>query len=206
MMIVQTHFHFYQCDHYVCRLSRRLHRRTYSASGPNFVWHIDGNDKLNPYGFGISGCIDGFSRYLLWLNVYRTNKDPKVIAGYFYETLEEIGAGPILIRVDAGTENGTVKDIQSSLMGNGRNGRMNTWIEGTSTLNQRIESFWGHLRKQCLEFWMCLLHDLKERGDFTGDFLDVNILRFCFMAAIQVSDDWISFTYYSLMNILKRVM
>ena len=28
--------------------------------GPNDVWHVDGNDKLVPYGFHIHGCIDGW--------------------------------------------------------------------------------------------------------------------------------------------------
>ena len=27
--------------------------------GPNFVWHLDGYDKLKPYGFSIHGYIDG---------------------------------------------------------------------------------------------------------------------------------------------------
>lgn len=28
--------------------------------GPNYVWHLDGNDKLGiKYGFYIHGCIDG---------------------------------------------------------------------------------------------------------------------------------------------------
>ena len=26
---------------------------------PNFVWHLDGYDKLKPYGFAIHACIDG---------------------------------------------------------------------------------------------------------------------------------------------------
>ena len=32
------------------------------SCGPNYVWHIDGYDKLKPFGIAISGCIDGFSR------------------------------------------------------------------------------------------------------------------------------------------------
>lgn len=28
--------------------------------GPNYVWHLDGYDKLKPYGFAIHACIDGF--------------------------------------------------------------------------------------------------------------------------------------------------
>ncbi len=110
-----------------------------------------------------------------------------MIAGYFYEAINQLGGCPKLIRVDAGTENGTLKEIQESLMGGGRNGKSNSWIEGTSILNQRIESFWCHLRKQCLEFWICLFHDLKENGNYNGDFVDVNIMRFCFMGLLQVS-------------------
>ena len=53
----------------------RLHRRIYTSKvftrgycvdnnpmfpkGPNFCWHLDGYDKLSPFGFHIHGCIDG---------------------------------------------------------------------------------------------------------------------------------------------------
>ena len=33
--------------------------------GPNYAWHIDGYDKLKPYGFALHGCIDGYSRKIL---------------------------------------------------------------------------------------------------------------------------------------------
>ena len=58
------------------RGKRRLRRRKYYAPGPNYVWHIDGHDKLKPYGFSIHGCIDGFSRKIIWLEVGVTNKMP----------------------------------------------------------------------------------------------------------------------------------
>eukprot|EP00731_Ephydatia_muelleri_P000292 Em0001g292a len=32
-----------------------------SFQGPNWCWHIDGCDKLKPFGFPIHACIDGFS-------------------------------------------------------------------------------------------------------------------------------------------------
>ena len=53
------------------RIHRRLKRRQYVNPGPNFAWHIDGYDKLKPYGFAIHGAIDGFSRRILWLEVDR---------------------------------------------------------------------------------------------------------------------------------------
>ncbi|KAL5474075.1 hypothetical protein EMCRGX_G028649 [Ephydatia muelleri] len=41
------------------RRMRRLQRRRYWNQGPNWCWHIDGYDKLKPYGFPIHACIDG---------------------------------------------------------------------------------------------------------------------------------------------------
>ena len=32
------------------RMGRRLRRRLYYAKGPNYIWHLDGYDKLKPYG------------------------------------------------------------------------------------------------------------------------------------------------------------
>jgi hypothetical protein len=47
------------------RSAHRLRRRTYINKGPNFAIHIDGYDKLKPFGVAIHGAIDGFSRYVL---------------------------------------------------------------------------------------------------------------------------------------------
>ena len=43
-----------------------LRRRMYTNPGPNFAWHVDGYDKLKPYGFPIHGAVDGFSRRVMW--------------------------------------------------------------------------------------------------------------------------------------------
>ena len=67
-----------QLDPYSAKLRKhkRLHRRRYVADGLNFVWHLDGHDKLKPFGFSIRGSIYGFSRYLIWLEVASSNKKP----------------------------------------------------------------------------------------------------------------------------------
>ena len=73
--------------------SRRHHqfrRRQYTNLGPNWCWHVDGHDKLKPYGFAIHGCIDGYSRKIMWLKVGRTNNKPHVIAYYFLECVKPV--------------------------------------------------------------------------------------------------------------------
>ena len=44
------------------RSQHKLKRRAYSAKGPNFIWHLDGYDKLKPFGLCIHKAIDGYSR------------------------------------------------------------------------------------------------------------------------------------------------
>ena len=46
-------------DGVTARKQRRLRRRMYSNKGPHYLVHVDGYDKLKPYGFAIHGAIDG---------------------------------------------------------------------------------------------------------------------------------------------------
>ena len=82
------------------RRRRRLRRRVYVNQGPNHCWHMDGYDKLKPYGFPIHGCIDGFSRKVLWLRVSRTNNNPSVVADWYLEAVRDQGGCPTKIRTD----------------------------------------------------------------------------------------------------------
>ena len=95
------------------RRNRRLSRRTYSSKGPNHTWHVDGYDKLRPYGFLISGCIDGFSRRIIWLRCAFTNHDPAIISGYFLDSVRQLGAFPETVRTDCGTENVTTPQFRN---------------------------------------------------------------------------------------------
>ena len=94
------------------RRRRRLHRRKYISQGPNYVWHIDGHDKLKPFGFSIHGCLmDGFSRKLLWLEVGPTNKMPEVVAKYYLDTVKDLGGVPVKVKADDGTAHALIEPI-----------------------------------------------------------------------------------------------
>ena len=57
-------------------------RRIYDTNRPADVYHIDDNDKLKRCRIAIHGCIDGFSRKMLWLHVSTSNNDPLIIANF----------------------------------------------------------------------------------------------------------------------------
>ena len=44
---------------------RKLRHRLYYSPSPNWVWYLDGYDKLKHYDFEIHGCTDGYSRHVL---------------------------------------------------------------------------------------------------------------------------------------------
>ena len=80
------------------RSRNRLQRRQYNGKGPNFIWHLDGYNKLKPYGFCVHGCIDRYSRQVMWLEVGHTNNHPGVIANYFLNCVQQVGGTARVIR------------------------------------------------------------------------------------------------------------
>ena len=97
------------------RRAKILRRRTYRSPGPNYVWHVDGYDKLKPYGFHVHGCIDGYRRKIIWLKLSRTNNDPAVTGQHFLDAIAKYGGCPLLLRTDNGTENVNMAAIQAYL-------------------------------------------------------------------------------------------
>ena len=61
-----------------------LIRRKYSTPGPNFIWHVDGYDKIKPSGFAIHAAIDGYSRRVLWIEV-RFAKISAILCGLLFK-------------------------------------------------------------------------------------------------------------------------
>lgn len=86
------------------RRKGELQRRRYMCKGPNYLWHMDGYDKMKPYGFCIHGAIEGYSRRILWLEVDSTNNDPAVIAQYYIDCVNQLGGAPRIVWADYGTE------------------------------------------------------------------------------------------------------
>jgi len=176
-------------DGVMWRKRRRLRRRQYFAKGPNFLWHTDGYDKLKQYGIAIHGCVDGFSRKIIWLEAHATNNDPGLVGGYFVCAIGTLGGCPTILRADCGTENGVMCNIQRHLRQTDTDSFRGekSFMYGASTANQRIEFLWGILRKQCIQLWMDVLASLKDNGFFVGHCLDKQLVHICFMDLIQAS-------------------
>ena len=168
----------------------RLKRRIYAAHGPNFAWHIDGHDKLLPYGFAIHGCTDGFSRMVMWLRVSTSNKNPKIVAYYYLQCVKTFGFIPSIIVSDKGSENTVIDVLHIALRTHDTDeyAGENSFRKGKSTKNERIEKYWKHLRESTLDYYIDLFKMMQESGVLdVQDEIHVEALRFCFSSLIQRS-------------------
>ncbi|CAG2197893.1 unnamed protein product [Mytilus edulis] len=171
------------------RRRRRLIRRSYNSRGPNDCLHVDGYDKLKPFGISIHGCIDGFSRKIMWLTASHTNKNPRYVARYFVEHLKKYKRVPRSVRTDAGTENVLIHRIQMALRYRHRDpsAGVHSVSVGRSTANQRIEMLWSFLMRNFTIFWKNLFNSLVEEGILNNtDPLHLECVRFCFLPIIQL--------------------
>lgn len=120
------------------------------------MWHIDGYDKLKPFGFCIHGAIDGFSRWIVWLEVASSNNDPRIVVQYFLDYIRQLGGMARILHGDRGSENGNLVTTQHffrrSMDDNFAGDK--SFIYGKSTSNQRIEAWWGQLRQERAEWWI----------------------------------------------------
>lgn len=170
------------------RKRRRLHRRIYKVPGPNFMIHIDGHDKLKTYGFSIHGATDGYSRKVLWLKVADTNKNPKVTAKYFLQTIKKYKKLPTKVRCDKGTENVIIAKLQKALRYEHEDtfAGLKSFTWSKSVHNQRIESYWNQLINHCTSFWIKYFKKMIDDGHLdTDNNVNIEILRYCYGPIIE---------------------
>ena len=166
------------------RSQKNFTRRKYTSVGPNYMWHIDGYDKLKPFGFAIHGAIDGYSRKILWLHIgIISNNNPRVIASYYLRCVLRLSnVIPMIVRSDRGSENVVLAGIQEYFRHNGADqfaGR-NSFRYGTSTANQRIEAWWSLFRRQTANWWMTALGIFHVSNE-----IPLQCIRFCFLPILQ---------------------
>ena len=89
-----------------------------------------GTTNLSLMASPIHGCIDGFSRRLVWLKVSRTNNDPAVVAGFFLEAVQHEGGCSAILRTDNGTENTFMASVQSYLRADGQDEHADIYLIG----------------------------------------------------------------------------
>jgi hypothetical protein len=121
----------------------------YIVPGPNWLWSVDGHDKLKPYGIEIYASVDAYSRYITWIYVGVSNSTAVSVVHQFLETVKSTGVFPQFVRSDCGGETGMLAYSQYRLSkSHDPTVKLSDcYLYGTSTANERIEKWWADQTK-----------------------------------------------------------
>src|SRR5580700_10655827 len=116
-------------------------RGEYIVPGPDFIWSIDGHDKLAAWGIQIYAGTDAYARKIIWSYVGVSNRMTNNVLAQYLQTCRQLGYTPNIIRSDRGTETpmlaeahyGTRRAMVPELQFD------QCFFYGTSVHNQRIE-------------------------------------------------------------------
>jgi len=161
------------------RSRKPIKRRVYSVPGPHYLWHMDGNHKLIRWGIVIHGCIDGCTRYIIYL-VARDNNRAETVLDAFVEGVAR-NQLPLRVRGDKGGENVRVADYM--ILHRGVN--TNAFIAGPSTHNTRIERLWRDMRNHTIEAYIQLFRQFETEGMLLTNLLHIYTLQFIFIPRIN---------------------
>ena len=137
----------------------------YKVPTPNAFWHLDTNHKLIAWKFVIHGCVDGFSRLQMHLDISVDNLATTSLT-HFLKSMKEFGI-PSRIRVDGGKEYNHAEKFMNDIVGRQRERRC---IRGKSVHNTRIERLWRDAREKVIDKYRSIFIHMENKK-----ILDINV-------------------------------
>jgi hypothetical protein len=130
---------------------RKARLDNYITEGPDYLWCLDGHDKLGQYGIEIYAAVDAYSRKIIWFYVGISNRTQLSVLRQYLRAVKARGLCPSFIRTDKGTETILFADahfsfyIKAALREEWPDEEYDTlqisdcYIYGPSTRNVRVE-------------------------------------------------------------------
>ena len=143
-------------------------KRPFTSKGPLWLISLDGHDKLcgyqnSTFPLGIYGCLDTFSRKVLFLFVCYSNSNPNVVGRYYLNYLNKTKMLSRFLRIDRGSETGKMATIHAFLISQLGlfDDPIDSLMYGPSTSN-KIERFWRDLHHRMETFFKEQLRQLLD--------------------------------------------
>lgn len=174
------------------RKKKKKKKKPFHSDGSLWLVSLDGHDKL--YGYqnwtfplGVYGCLDTFSRKILFLFLCYSNSDPNVIGKRYLQYLYETKTLPRYLRIDKGTETGKMCTIHAYLANKLGlfDDPVDSIIYGPSTTN-KIERWWRDLHHRLEKYFKAQLSTLLNQKEYdSGNLTDRQVLAYVYLPIVQ---------------------
>ena len=167
-------------------------KKPFTSEGPLWVVSLDGHDKLcgyqnSTFPLGVYGCMDTFSRKILFIFVCYSNSNPLIVGKKYLEYLYKSEMLPRFLRIDKGTETGKMATIHCYLIDylGIMDDALHSIIYGPSTSN-KIERWWRDLNERLERYFKVQLNTLLRGMEYDPhNISDRQILAFVYIPIIQ---------------------
>lgn len=166
------------------RKKKKRKRKVYESAGPHHCWHIDGWHKLIRYNMVVHGCIDGYSRTLIYLTIMDNNRSKSTMQ--LFDAAVKEHQVPAAVYCDHGGENVRIADFMHA---NRPDDEFDPVKVGSSKHNTRIERLWRDARNVVLDFYITLFRSYEKDGMLLTDVRTMFLLRYMFIPRIQADLD-----------------
>jgi len=185
---------------------KKKRQDNYVVPGPDWLWCLDGHDKLSRFGIEIYACVDAFSRKIIWFFVGSSNRTQVSVLRQYLHTVKAIGYCPNFLRTDKGRETPMMADAHYFLYYTAcfndpsipddvfdQISFTDCYIYGKSTGNTKVEGLWNQMINGITEQWILFFSALEKATWFREDLpCDQVILIFIFMPILQDEiGDWV---------------
>ncbi|KAI0089513.1 hypothetical protein BDY19DRAFT_864419, partial [Irpex rosettiformis] len=97
------------------RKGRNFKRRVFYAAGVNDVWAVDQHDKWQKFGLYLHVGVDPFPGDILWLRIWWTNRNPRLVTSYYLDAASNRGGICLVTQSDPGTENYGIANCHTTI-------------------------------------------------------------------------------------------
>lgn len=80
-----------------------IRRRVFYAAGVNHIWAFDQHDKWKRFGLRFHLGVEPFTGFLLWLIVWWTNSNPKLVGQEYFQAARKYGGKCLFISGNVNT-------------------------------------------------------------------------------------------------------
>ncbi|PCH39775.1 hypothetical protein WOLCODRAFT_68498, partial [Wolfiporia cocos MD-104 SS10] len=197
---INSYMHLHHAEEVESRRYTRgsMVRARFWTAGVNDMWTLDQHDKWRSYHLYLHVGLEPYSGYILWLKIWWTNRNPRLVASYYLDAVESVQGMPLITQSDRGTENNGVANAQTVMRH-----RLDPTLSNTlqhrwmgHKHNIKPEQFWSQLRKR----WSPGFEKLLKIGVDTGlydseDYLDRMTFFYIFIPFLQAELDTFRFRY-----------